>query len=90
MLTVTELLEGVARHKLSVDDFHRMAEAGILKCEDRVELIDGEIIDITPIGSGHAGKTNRFAFVFARAAIEGLAVVSIQNPLRLDSIMSTK
>jgi len=84
MTTVTELLEGVARHKLSVDDFHRMAEAGILKYEDRVELIEGEIIDMTPIGSGHAGKTNRFAFVFARAAMEGLAVVSIQNPLRLD------
>ncbi|MCL2384630.1 MAG: Uma2 family endonuclease [Alphaproteobacteria bacterium] len=83
MTTVTGLLEGVAHHKLSVDDFHRMAEAGILKCEDRVELIEGEIIDMTPIGSGKAGKTNRFTFMFAQAAMEGLAVMSIQNPLHL-------
>ena len=39
---------------------------------------------MTSIGSGHAGKTNRFAFVFAWVVMEGLAVVSIQNPLRLD------
>ena len=38
------------RHRLNVDDYHRMAEAGILGEGDRVELIDGELIDKAPIG----------------------------------------
>ena len=42
------------RHRLSVDDFHRLAESGVLGEDDRVELIGGELIDMTPIGSRHA------------------------------------
>ena len=74
-----------ARHRLDVDDYYRMAEVGILKRDERVELIDGEIIDMTPIGSAHAGKTNRLGRLVARAAAEGLALVSVQSPLRLDA-----
>lgn len=74
-----------ARHRLDVGAYYKMAEAGILTREDRVELIDGEIIDMNPIGSGHAGKTNRLNRLFARAATEGHAIVSVQSPLRLDA-----
>jgi Uma2 family endonuclease len=74
-----------ARHRLDVDDYYRMAETGILKHDERVELIDGEIIDMTPIGSAHAGKTNRLNRLVARAAADGLALVSVQSPLRLDA-----
>ncbi len=42
----------LTRHKLSVGEYYRMAEAGILGEDDRVELIDGEIIDMAPIGVG--------------------------------------
>ena len=62
-----------------------MAEAGILTPGDRVELIDGEIIDLNPIGSPHAGKTNRLARLFAKAAADGHVLTSVQNPLRLDA-----
>ena len=48
-----------ARHRLDVDAYYKMAEAGILTREDRVELIDGEIIDLTAIGSPHAALTTR-------------------------------
>ena len=43
-------LETLQRRKLSVDDFHRMGEAGILGEDDRIELIDGELIETAPIG----------------------------------------
>lgn len=42
------------RHRLTVHDFHRMGEAGILPVEGRLELIEGEIIAMAPIGSRHA------------------------------------
>ena len=49
------------RHRLSIDDYHRMAEVGILDKESRVELINGEIIDMTAIGSKHAATVARLA-----------------------------
>jgi Uma2 family endonuclease len=67
MTAVLDLLNGATRHKLTVDDYYRMAETGVLKRGERVELIDGEIIDMAPIGSGHAGNTKGLISVFARA-----------------------
>lgn len=74
-----------ARHKIDVDAYHRMGEAGILGEDDRVELIDGELIDMAPIGQDHAATVNRLneALVMACA---GRAIVSTQNPVRLDRL----
>jgi Uma2 family endonuclease len=74
-----------ARHRLDVDAYYKMAEAGILTRDDRVELIDGEIIDLNAIGSPHAAMTNRLTQLFAQVAVERTALLSIQNPLRLDA-----
>ena len=74
-----------ARHRLDVDAYYKMAEAGIPTRADRVELIDGEIIDLPPIGSPHAAITNRLNRLVARAAADGLVLVSVQSPLRLDT-----
>ena len=51
----------VARHRLSVEDFHGMGEAGILRQDSRVELTEGELIDMSPIGSVRASVVNRLA-----------------------------
>ena len=67
----------------TVDEYYRMAEVGILRPEDRVELIDGEIIEMSPIGDRHAGCVNATNQAFNRA-FQGRAVVSVQNPLRLN------
>ena len=56
-----------ARHRLSVDAYYRMAEAGILTDPHRVELIDGEIFDMAAIGSPHAAITNRLVRYLPRA-----------------------
>jgi Uma2 family endonuclease len=72
------------RHRLDVEAYYKMAEAGILPRDLRVELIDGEIIDMPPIGSPHAGKVNRLARLFIRALTDMTALVNVQSPLRLD------
>jgi len=46
-----------APHLFTVDEYYKMAEAGIFHEDGRVELIDGVIIEIPPIGPGHAGST---------------------------------
>jgi Uma2 family endonuclease len=68
----------------TVDEYYRMADAGILTREDRVELIDGEIIEISPIGGRHLGCVNAANAVFNHA-FAGKVVVSVQNPLQLSN-----
>ena len=74
-----------SRHLISVDAFHRMVETGILGHQDRVELIDGEIIDMSPIGVLHAAIVDVLVRHFGRRAGESV-FVRCQNPLRLDNI----
>ena len=72
------------KHRFDVDAYYKLAEAGILPNPHRVELIDGEIIDLNSIGSPHAAITTRLTRQFIRA-VGDLAIISVQNPLRLDS-----
>ena len=69
------------RHKINVHDYHQMGEIGLL--EERTELVDGEIYDMAPPSSGHAGAVNGLARVLFTACGDR-AVVSVQNPVRLD------
>ena len=85
---MAEILErplAPARRRFDLDAYYRMAEAGILSDPHRVELIDGEIIDMAAIGSPHAAVTNKLVRCFAQAAADGLMLMSVQNPLRLDA-----
>jgi len=68
------------RRLFTVDEYHRMAEAGIFGPEERVELIDGEIIHMSPIGPRHAGcviNVNRILLT----RLGDRAVISPQNPV---------
>ena len=73
------------RHLLSVQDFHKMGAAGILCETDRVELIEGELIDMAPIGSSHAWMVSRLTNLLV-PALQGRAILSPQNPVRLSDI----
>lgn len=68
--------------RFSVTEYHRLAEVGILRPDERVELIDGEIIRMSPIGHRHAGIVNRLTAHFAKLGER--AVLSVQNPVRVD------
>lgn len=72
------------RRRFDVDQYHRMLEAGILAEDDRVELIDGEIVEMTPARGRHVRSINRLTMVLAPAAAHAGLVLSVQNPLVLD------
>lgn len=72
----------VPRLKFSVEQYHRMGESGILPPDCRVELLDGEIVPMTPIGSRHAGCVKRLNRLFS-AAFADRAIVQIQDPVIL-------
>lgn len=70
------------RHRFTVGQYHRMAEAGIIAEDDRVELIEGEIFEVTPISSQHAACVKRLNKLFAHHVGER-ALVSVQDPVLL-------
>jgi Uma2 family endonuclease len=72
----------IPRRALTVDEYHKMGEAGVLKEDDRVELIEGELIKMAPIGGRHLQLVNLITGILV-FAVEDKAVVSTQNPILL-------
>lgn len=71
------------KHYFNVDEYYRMAEVGLLSARDRVELIEGEIVEMSPIGSTHAGTVDRSS-AFLNLKLGKAVIVRVQNPIRLD------
>ena len=84
------------RHKLTVDDYHKLGDAGVLNEDSRVELIEGELIEMAPIGGPHMGLINRLTEPGAALAgaldrlnkllvfaVGDAGVVSVQNAVTL-------
>jgi len=74
----------IVKRLINVDEYYKMAEVGILKAEEPVELIHGEIFQMSPIGSRHAAIVDYFAKVM-NLLLDGKAIVRIQNPIRIDN-----
>ena len=83
LLADRELLNLQPRHRWTVAEYHHMAEVGLLTEDSRVELIHGEIIEMAPIGSEHAGHNNYLVSLLAYR-LYGKAVIAGQNPVALD------
>lgn len=77
---MVQLLKG----RFTVADYHRMVECGILSEDDRVELLAGQVIPMTPIGSPHAGCVNRLTRMLIHA-LGDRATIAVQNPAVLDN-----
>ena len=75
------------RRRFTIEEYHRMGEVGIFNEDDRVELIEGEIIEMGPIGRLHAGTVDRIANVLIRRLGE-LSIVRVQNPVVFTDLVS--
>lgn len=75
----------VEQHLFTVQDFHRMAEVGILAPDARVELIEGTLYEMAAISTEHAWQVRRLTRLFS-ARFAAVALVDVQNPLRLSEI----
>lgn len=72
----------VTTRRFDVEEYHKMAEAGVFHPAERVELLEGEVVRMAPIGSRHAECVDRLTRLFVRG-IEDQATVRVQNPVRL-------
>lgn len=79
---MSAVVEYPQRHAISAEEYMRMGEAGVFAPEARLELIEGEIIEMAPIGSPHAGTVAILGRLLDRAVGE-LALLWVQNPLIL-------
>jgi Uma2 family endonuclease len=82
VLEVSVMAIAVTHRRFTVNEYYRMAEVGILSPDERVELIEGEIVDMAPIGSRHAACVDRLNRDFV-PALGDRAIVRVQGPLRL-------
>ena len=70
----------VQRRSFTSVEYWRMVETEIIGEDERVELLDGEIVAMSPIGSEHAWCVNRLTDIFTS---HGQSIVAVQNPLHL-------
>jgi Uma2 family endonuclease len=73
--------------RFSVDEFEHMVRAGVFASDDRLELIEGEIVEMTPIGDPHASVVDRLAAVMFRCLGER-AIVRVQGPVAFVALHS--
>ena len=85
MATVEQLVT-VRKYRFTVEEYHKMGEAGIFSEDDRVELIDGEVVEMTPIGWRHIWCVRQLIRLLASFAETSSGVryeVDAQNPIAL-------
>lgn len=73
----------LARHLFSVADYHRLLEVGVLNEDSQVELLSGEIIQMSPIGKRHSAKVKKLR-TFLGNQLQQSVVIGVQDPVQLD------
>jgi Uma2 family endonuclease len=71
------------KHYFTVDEYYKMAEVGLLAPDERVELIEGEIVEMSPVGSTHAGTVDRSSTLLNRQ-LGDQVIVRVQSPIHID------
>ena len=73
----------ISRRLFTTEEYHQMIAAGIFKEDDRLELINGEVVTVSPIGPRHAAIVARMTRLFSRYFSDA-ALVWVQNPIGLE------
>src|SRR5882724_766322 len=73
----------IARHSFTLGEYERMGQTGVFAPDHRLELIQGEIIEMSPIGSRHAACVDVLANLLP-TQLQGKAIIRAQNPIVLD------
>lgn len=85
MLSMSAIVDHPHKHPITAEEYLRMGEAGVFAPEARLELIEGEIIEMAPIEPPHAGRVAQLTERFIQLAA-GQATVWVQGPLRVSGI----
>lgn len=75
----------MTRRRFSVKEYYTMAKAGVFGEDDRVELVDGEIVEMAAVGSHHAGCVKYLNTLFSRK-VGDRVIVSVQDPVQIDDL----
>jgi Uma2 family endonuclease len=75
----------VARRPFTVEDYHRMRDAGIFAEDDRLELLEGEVLLMSPIGPLHAAIVRRLNMLLSEA-VGRQYIISVQDPIQLSVV----
>jgi len=78
-----QIKAGYPRYRWTVAEYHKMGEMELLSEADRVELIEGEIFEMAPIGSPHGGEVNYLVRCFSALIAQDKIVLAVQNPVTL-------
>ncbi len=73
----------ITHHRFTVEQYHRMGDLGLFRPEERVELIEGEVVEMSPIGATHASHVDRLNALLSRRLAK-LAIVRVQSPIMLN------
>lgn len=73
----------LAHYRFSVADYHLMLETGVLNEDSQVELLNGEIINMSPIGKRHSAKVKKLRALLGKQLAEAV-VIGVQDPIQLD------
>jgi Uma2 family endonuclease len=82
--TMVGPMQVLSTYRFTVDEYHRFGEAGILGEDDRVELLNGDLITMAPIGGQHRTVVDTLNLLFARLAENDRYRIGIQNPVSLN------
>jgi Uma2 family endonuclease len=82
---MNSVITPVRKHSTDIHEWQKLGEANIFPPDSRIELIEGEIFEMSPIGSNHAGHLKRITNLLT-ILVAGKAIVSVQDPLQLGDL----
>ncbi len=82
---MNSVISPVRKHLTDIHEWRKLGEANIFPPDSRIELIEGEIIEMAPVGSHHSSHLKRINKLFSSLVMD-MAIVAVQDPLQLSDL----